>query len=331
MESRNFLLAKSLSNNYTSNVFIYSLLFSMLSSHYRYIALDFETTGLDIHSDEPIQIGIAEIDAEGNLIGGFQSLLRPAKSPKQLKSIVGFITGLSLEQLQSSPSPDELLPEIEQFFGERTIIIGHNIGFDLAFLQKFFPSLRWKMQIDTFKLSQDLMHYVPSYAQEVLIQQLQTKPEFHQKMDEFGLGGEVSFHDAFFDAKLSLLLFLHLIQRAKKLLLDYPILQYLLAKSTSQLKTIFPDQQTAHLKLLAQESLPPLKKIAPANTQLQNPPYPIQFENLADKSSFHVQNLNLKDLLASLATQKKIILSFSTKPKLDIAKNLLNDLGIKNL
>lgn len=40
----------------------------MLNPHYRYIALDFETTGLDIHSDEPIQIGIVEIDAQGKLL-----------------------------------------------------------------------------------------------------------------------------------------------------------------------------------------------------------------------------------------------------------------------
>lgn len=36
----------------------------MLSSQYRYIALDFETTGLDLHTDEPIQIGILECDVE---------------------------------------------------------------------------------------------------------------------------------------------------------------------------------------------------------------------------------------------------------------------------
>lgn len=88
----------------------------MLAPHYRYIALDFETTGLDIHNDEPIQIGIAEIDENGKFVAGFQSLLRPLKSPKQLKSIVGFITGLSVDDLQSAPSPAELIPEIQHFF-----------------------------------------------------------------------------------------------------------------------------------------------------------------------------------------------------------------------
>ena len=69
----------------------------MLRSDIRMIALDFETTGLDIVTDEPIQIGIVEFNNEGKIIGGFQSLIRPEKPLKELKSIVSFITGLSVE------------------------------------------------------------------------------------------------------------------------------------------------------------------------------------------------------------------------------------------
>ena len=62
----------------------------MLSPNYRYIALDFETTGLDLQSDEPIQIGILECDAEGNFIAGYQSLLRPSK-PKSLRPLLALL------------------------------------------------------------------------------------------------------------------------------------------------------------------------------------------------------------------------------------------------
>ncbi len=37
----------------------------LLNNKYRYIGLDFETTGLDITKDEPIQIGIIEFDGSG--------------------------------------------------------------------------------------------------------------------------------------------------------------------------------------------------------------------------------------------------------------------------
>ena len=88
----------------------------MLNPNYRYLALDFETTGLDLDRDEPIQIGILEFDPQGKLLQSFQSLLKPQKDTQQLKSIVGFITGLSLEQLQTAPYPAQIVEEIGHFF-----------------------------------------------------------------------------------------------------------------------------------------------------------------------------------------------------------------------
>lgn len=35
------------------------------------VALDFETTGLDVENDEPIQIGIVEFNPQGEIVGGF--------------------------------------------------------------------------------------------------------------------------------------------------------------------------------------------------------------------------------------------------------------------
>lgn len=63
-----------------------------LNSKYRYLGLDFETTGLDVNKDEPIQIGIVEIDGSGKIIGKYQSLIKPDKKTDELKHIVGFIT-----------------------------------------------------------------------------------------------------------------------------------------------------------------------------------------------------------------------------------------------
>lgn len=40
----------------------------MLRSDIRMIALDFETTGLEVSTDEPIQIGIVEFDTQGQII-----------------------------------------------------------------------------------------------------------------------------------------------------------------------------------------------------------------------------------------------------------------------
>ena len=88
----------------------------ILNKQYRYIGLDFETTGLDISKDEPIQIGIIEFDAAGKIIGEYQSLIKPDKKTDELKHIVGFITGLSISDLETAPSRETVEQEIQKFF-----------------------------------------------------------------------------------------------------------------------------------------------------------------------------------------------------------------------
>ncbi len=209
----------------------------------RMIALDFETTGLEVANDEPIQIGIVEFNAEGQVIGGFQSLIHPEKPLKELKSIVSFITGLSVEKLAQAPSRKKVAEEMASFFGENTIIIGHNIRFDLDFLKKYFPNLRWKAEIDTFRLAQSLIHYAPSYALEILSESLQSKAIFQKILQELhlNLNHDATFHDAFFDAKLSIALFRYLVERVKLLSEKYPLLPTLISESEGSFAELFQE------------------------------------------------------------------------------------------
>ena len=150
-----------------------------LENIYRYVGLDFETTGLDNTKDEPIQIGIVEIDQQGKIIDEYVSLIKPQKKTDELKQIVGFITGLSIQDLETAPSRDTVAQDIKRFFGPNTILIGHNVTFDKDFLDIFFPGMPCQDTIDTFQLSQALVHYAPSHALEVLVPHLSTKePEF---------------------------------------------------------------------------------------------------------------------------------------------------------
>jgi DNA polymerase III epsilon subunit-like protein len=87
----------------------------ILNNKYRYIGLDFETTGLDVNKDEPIQVGIIEIDENGKIIGEYQSLIKPDKKTDELKHIVGFITGLSISDLETAPTREKVTEEIKEF------------------------------------------------------------------------------------------------------------------------------------------------------------------------------------------------------------------------
>ena len=302
----------------------------MLRDNLRFVALDFETTGLDIHNDVPIQVWLLEFDAKGNIIGGFQSLIYPEKTVKELRSIVGFITGLSVEKLQSAPHCDDLLVQLEPFFWENTVIVWHNIWFDLEFLRKFFPSLKWKYSIDTFRLSQSLLHYVPSYALEVLIELLKTKSDFQeiiQKVQPY-LWEEESFHDAYYDSKLTIALFRYLMKRIDLLINTYPILKTIISQSEWSFADIFVKESIESSMPII---MPSLKKVIPSNTQMVNWDYDIDFTDELYWKKYLVNNIPLKSLLSSLSCNKKVIFAFSNKSKLDIVKNILSDLWIKNL
>ena len=302
----------------------------MLSDNIRFIALDFETTGLDIHNDVPIQIGLLEFDNTWNIIGWFQSLIHPKKEVKELRSVVWFITWLSVEKLENAPECEDLLSQLSPFFWPNTVIIWHNVAFDLEFLKKFFPTLQWKSSIDTFQLSQALIHYTPSYALEVLIDTLREKQLFKDILARLSpyIWEEENYHDAYYDSKLTIALFWYLIKRVETLINSYPILEQLITLSDCPFASIF---KKAEVSSQLPIDFPSLKKITAPNTQILSWDYPISLEKTIHWQKYSVDNLKFKSLLSSLASNKQVIFSFSNKSKLDIAKNLLADLGIKNL
>ena len=309
----------------------------VLSPEYRYIWLDFETTWLDLLKDEPIQLWIVEIDVNWEIIDQYQTLLRPEKELKELKNIVSFITEIDPKDLISAPTPSEVEKEISHFFWKDTIVIWHNIAFDLSFLNRFFPSLKYSFSIDTFQLSQAMVPYAPSYALEILSNYLEEKPLFLEWKSKFWLKfsteseEQEGFHDAFFDTKETLALFCYLINFLDQVEERTPVLTQLLNKSNAEFLNILPNHNFKKSESVWSINIPPLKKIAPTDTSFTRFPYNIQTSNYETKKRYYIWNLKFKSLLQSLSANKKIILVFSSKPKLDIAKNLLNEMWIKNI
>ncbi len=301
----------------------------ILNNKYRYIGLDFETTGLDVSKDEPIQIGIIELDAMGNIIGEYQSLIKPDKKTDELKHIVGFITGLSISELENAPTREDVLPQIEKFFWENTIIIGHNIGFDIDFLNKYFPSLKYYKQIDTFNLAQTIVHYAPSYALEVLIENLKSEKLFSTIFSDENHGEEKS-HDAFFDTKNSNKLFLYFVKYLYELINTYPNLVHIINQTEGIWKEILElskYEDTPQIKV----NFPALERIMANHTSMAKTSTGINTDSLENQKKYYIGNISIKDLLTALAENKNVILAFQNIQKLDIAKAILNDMGIRNI
>ncbi len=282
----------------------------MLNSDFRYIGLDFETTGLDPAKDEPIQIGIVEMDISWNTINEYTSLLKPTKDLNELKSIVGFITGLSVEALSQAPSPQDIVTNIEHFFWSKTVLIWHNIAFDIQFLEKFFPSCTYYSTIDTFPLAQTLFHYQPSYALEVLVPW-------------------ENAHDALQDTKNALILFNKIAEKIENISTKYPILRTFTANQNFCLSAYLANNPTITTPII--KDIPKLNKILPPNTQIQPNQNTLDTNTLENQKRYYVGNINIKTFIERLSPNKNSIIAFSNLQKLDIAKNILNDMGLKNL
>ncbi|MBI9043924.1 MAG: DEAD/DEAH box helicase family protein [Anaerolineaceae bacterium] len=126
------------------------------------ITLDLETTGLDPESDAITEIGVVKF--VGNQIEDeYSTLINPNKRiPQEITQL----TGITNSMVKNAPQIEEVLPDLIDFIGNCPII-GHNIGFDLAFLHKFGIFIH-NEAIDTYELASVLMPGSPRYSLEAL-------------------------------------------------------------------------------------------------------------------------------------------------------------------
>lgn len=305
-----------------------------LKPWYRYVGLDFETTGLDPSKDEAIQIALVEIDCTWNVIKEFSSLCKPEWDIKKIKDIITFITWLKIEDLEQAPAFAALEQEIRWFFDEKTIIIGHNVSFDVNFLKKYLPDIPYYQSIDTYTLSQTLVHYAPSHALEILVSHLQSEALFARAFTRIHAGlrlDQLKHHDALVDTKNALALFWYAVEDISRIGVAYPVLRYFVDKTLWIFHDIF-EYDTSQLAYIATQKivLPALQKIAPSNTSI-NPARPLDIHTFQKNERYFVGNVDFKTLLSSLAVNKQVIFAFSSNNKLDIAKAIFYDMGMKNI
>lgn len=135
---------------------------SIISLVRNYMAIDIETTGLDPYYDEIIEVAAARV-IDGSVIDTFQSLIKPQN---EIDSFITDLTGITNEMLASAPSMSEVLPLFYEFIGS-SVLVGHNVNFDVNFLYDNFSSLKSHVlsndYIDTMRfwrlLERDLPHH----------------------------------------------------------------------------------------------------------------------------------------------------------------------------
>lgn len=88
-----------------------------LNPNHTYLFLDFETTGLDLSTDYPIQIAMILVDHNFKTLSSYNSYISLPESVLSLKSNVSYMTGIDMNMLKSQgKNINDIMPEIEDFF-----------------------------------------------------------------------------------------------------------------------------------------------------------------------------------------------------------------------
>jgi len=124
-----------------------------------YVALDLETTGLDMSRDAIIEIGAVKFSGD-RVIERFSSLVNPLRAiPPRITQI----TGIRDVDVIDAPPLERVLPEVLAFVGsEVSAVIAHNADFDLGFLRAAGVNFR-RPAYDTVELATILLPGAASY------------------------------------------------------------------------------------------------------------------------------------------------------------------------
>ena len=95
-----------------------------------FVAIDLETTGLSLDSDQIIEVGATRFDRSG-ISEQFSTFIDPGRGiPREIRDL----TGISDADVTGAPRFGDVREALRAFIGDRAVV-GQNIAFDLAFLR----------------------------------------------------------------------------------------------------------------------------------------------------------------------------------------------------
>lgn len=163
-----------------------------------YVSFDLETTGLDPARDAIIEIGAVRFDEDRSL-EAFSTFVDPGR---KIPPFITDLTGIRDEDVVGAPGGHEAAQRLAAFVG-RDPVVGHNVRFDLSFLQRF-RVLQGNAAIDTFEMAGILVPHASRYSLANLVKEL-------------GIDLPEQTHRALDDAEMAQALFMRLMDRAMQL------------------------------------------------------------------------------------------------------------------
>ena len=116
-----------------------------------FIAFDLETTGLNGVEDKIIEIGACKM-VNGEITETFESLVNPQM---HIPSNASEVNNIFDDDVKDAPVVEDVFPDFYKFI-EDFPLIGHNVGFDIEFINRVAKDMNYKVNnelIDTLELS----------------------------------------------------------------------------------------------------------------------------------------------------------------------------------
>lgn len=121
-----------------------------------FVVLDLETTGLSPKNDSIIEIACVKIDPiSWEEIDRLHSYVNTSQ---EIPKLISQITGIFSEDIEGAPNFWDLRDDVEDFLRDM-VLIGHNIPFDISFLESHGIELHANPRIDTFFLANFLVRW----------------------------------------------------------------------------------------------------------------------------------------------------------------------------
>ncbi len=134
----------------------------------KYCFLDLETTGFDAEKDSIIEIAYIVHERNKTVVAGMDAVVIPEKS--KLTDTVTHITGITQSEVDENGIRfNSLVSQIQEDLSD-CVIVGHNIDFDIRFLQQNGIDMSTHNRIDTHEIARIILPNESSYALEVLSQ-----------------------------------------------------------------------------------------------------------------------------------------------------------------
>src|SRR5215216_771394 len=143
------------------------------------VSIDLETTGLNEERDAIIEIGAVRFKGR-RVEDEWSSLINPNR---HIPEFISGLTGISDAEVRNAPRFHAVAAELGAFVSDAPII-GHNVRFDLGFLQRA-GLCQYNEVIDTYELASVLMPTASRYNLGALGKQLGILlPATHRALDD---------------------------------------------------------------------------------------------------------------------------------------------------